>query len=94
MINWYNNLTAKKFMNLYKLVLLLPMCLSLGLSFTDFDVPFGNKMVVFMLPALALVMVRRYTHSTDFPKMQWTITTLVAGGILLIFFGLKIVNSY
>ena len=88
------NLTVKQFKAIYYTFMILPVFISVVLSFLDIGKSFRNLYPAFMLIPLFLIIIRRNTHPSEFPKMKWTSSMIVAAGILIFFFGLKIANSY
>jgi hypothetical protein len=94
MKTWYMNLQAKQFRIIYTTLLILPILTSLAFSVLEIGKSFRSIYPAFMVIPLILIMVRRNTHPSEFPKMKWTSSMIIAAGILIIFYGVKIINRY
>lgn len=94
MKTWYMNLTERQFRNIYTTLMLFPILTSLVLSILEIGKWFRNIYPAFMLIPLFLIVVRRNTHPSEFPRMKWTSSMIVAAGILIFCYGLVIMNNY
>lgn len=94
MKTWYMNLTEKQFRTITGAMLILPIYTNLMLSILEIKNPYKDHILGIMFLAFILIQIRRNTHPAEFPKVKWSVSIVIAAGILLFYLGLILINKY
>jgi hypothetical protein len=93
MKTWYMNLTTEQFRIIYTTLLLLPILTSLVFSILEIGKWYRDNSVALMFIPIVLVMIRRKTHPTEYPKTHWSVNYIAVFGMVLATVALILRNS-
>ncbi len=94
MKTWYMNLTTKQFRTITGLMLILPFYTNFMLSILEIKNPYKDYILGIVLLAFILIKIRRSTHPSEFPKVKWSASLIIAAVILLLYFGSILVSKF